>query len=91
MLIYKNGVKNGVSTLLLFDKNGVPQHSLFDVKSENGVKNGVHTLFYMIAQIGFPKSCAHGSEGFPKDATLNGTVICTINLVEFVIFISAFV
>ena len=49
MLIYKNGVKNGVSTLLLFDKNGVPQHSLFDVKSENGVKNGVHTLFYMIA------------------------------------------
>ena len=50
MLIYKNGVKNGVSTLLLFDKNGVPQHSLFDVKSENGVKNGVHTLFYMIAQ-----------------------------------------
>ena len=38
MLIYKNGVKNGVSTLLLFDKNGVPQHSLFDVKSENGVK-----------------------------------------------------
>ena len=51
MLIYKNGVKNGVSTLLLFDKNGVPQHSLFDVKSENGVKNGVHTLFYMIAKI----------------------------------------
>ena len=50
MLIYKNGVKNGVSTLLLFDKNGVPQHSLFDVKSENGVKNGVHTLFYMIAE-----------------------------------------
>ena len=49
MLIYKNGVKNGVSTLLLFDKNGVPQHSIFDVKSENGVKNGVHTLFYMIA------------------------------------------
>ena len=51
MLIYKNGVKNGVSTLLLFDKNGVPQHSLFDVKSENGVKNGVHTLFYMIAHL----------------------------------------
>ena len=51
MLIYKNGVKNGVSTLLLFDKNGVPQHSLFDVKSENGVKNGVHTLFYMIAKL----------------------------------------
>ena len=37
----KNGVKNGVHTLLLFDKNGVPQLSLFDVKSENGVKNGV--------------------------------------------------
>ena len=54
MLIYKNGVKNGVSTLLLFDKNGVPQHSLFDVKSENGVKNGVHTLFYMIATQGYP-------------------------------------
>ena len=54
MLIYKNGVKNGVSTLLLFDKNGVPQHSLFDVKSENGVKNGVHTLFYMIARIFSP-------------------------------------
>ena len=33
----------------LFDKNGVPQLSLFDVKSENGVKIGVHTLFYMIA------------------------------------------
>ena len=32
-----------------------------------------------------------GSEGFPKDATLNGTVIYTINLVEFVMFISAFV
>ena len=56
MLIYKNGVKNGVSTLLLFDKNGVPQHSLFDVKSENGVKNGVHTLFYMIALFIFVKS-----------------------------------
>ena len=55
MLIYKNGVKNGVSTLLLFDKNGVPQHSLFDVKSENGVKNGVHTLFYMIAERYFNK------------------------------------
>ena len=36
----KNGVKNGVHTLLLFDKNGVPQLSLFDVESENGVKNG---------------------------------------------------
>ena len=36
---FKNGVKNGVHTLLLFDKKGVPQLSLFDVKSENGVKN----------------------------------------------------
>ena len=38
---FKNGVKNGVHTLLFFDKNGVPQLSLFDVKSENGVKYGV--------------------------------------------------
>ena len=42
---FKNGVKNGGHTLLFLDKNGVPQLSLFDVKSENGVKNGVHTLF----------------------------------------------
>ena len=59
MLIYKNGVKNGVSTLLLFDKNGVPRHSLFDVKSENGVKNGVHTLFYMIALASCGKGTLH--------------------------------
>ena len=61
MLIYKNGVKNGVSTLLLFDKNGVPQHSLFDVKSENGVKNGVHTLFYMIAHFHIVSSSHYSS------------------------------
>ena len=47
---FKNGVKNGVHTLLFFDKNGVhtllffdknkvPHLALFDVKSENGVKN----------------------------------------------------
>ena len=36
--VFKKGVKNGVHTLLFFDKNGVPQHSLFDVKSEYGVK-----------------------------------------------------
>ena len=34
-------LKSGVKKRVLFDKNGVPQHSLFDVKSENGVKNGV--------------------------------------------------
>ena len=43
---FKNGVKNGVHTLLFFDKNGVPQLSLFDVKSENGVKIGVSTLLF---------------------------------------------
>ena len=42
---FKNGVKNGVHTLLLFDKKGVPQLSLFDVKSENGVKNGLKTEY----------------------------------------------
>ena len=31
---------------ILFDKNGVPQLSLFDVKSK-GVKNEVHTLFHL--------------------------------------------
>ena len=41
MIDYKNRVKNGIHTLLSFDKNGVPQLSLFNVKSENGVKNGV--------------------------------------------------
>ena len=49
MEVWKNGVKNGVHTLLFFDKNGVPLLSLFDVKSlnrvknevKNGVKNGV--------------------------------------------------
>ena len=43
---FKNGVKNGVHTLLFFDKNGVPHLSLFDVKSENGVKIGVSTLLF---------------------------------------------
>ena len=44
--IFKNGVKNGVHTLLFFDKNGVPQLSIFDVKSENGVKIGVSILLF---------------------------------------------
>ena len=43
----KNGVKNGVHTLLFFDKNRVPQLSLFEIKSENGVKIGVSTLLFV--------------------------------------------
>ena len=43
MLYQKNGVKNGVHTLLLFDKIGVPQLSLFKLSQRNGVKNGVHS------------------------------------------------
>ena len=41
----KNGVKTEY-TLLFFDKNGVPQLSLFDIKLENRVKIGVSTLLF---------------------------------------------
>ena len=36
-------LKSGVKKRVLFDKNGVPQLSLFDVKLENGGENGGQT------------------------------------------------
>ena len=44
MLNYKNGLKNGVRTLLLFVKIGVPQLPLFDSKLEKRSKKR-STLF----------------------------------------------
>ena len=39
-------LKSGVKRRVLFDKNRVPQLSLFDVKLENGVKIGVSNLLF---------------------------------------------
>ena len=81
--------KNGVHTLLSFDKNGVPQLSLFNVKSENGVQNGVQPLYCTLNPIfKWIRKQRRGEWAWKRQE--NVFFVCNFGLFGFAVFLLVF-